>query len=125
MSASTTGLSRFYVLLAALTLALFAFANLRSPLVNEDGVLYLLLAERIGNEGLGAAFALWDRPFYPWLIASIHALSGLSIAHSALCLDATFWVLLALAFAEFCRLLYDDRGVLPMGGAAASSRTRN
>ena len=113
MSTSTTGLSRFYLLLAALTLALFAFANLRSPLVNEDGVLYLLLAERIGDEGLAAAFALWDRPFYPWLIASIHALTGLSITHSALCLDATFCVLLVLAFAEFCRLLYDDRGVLP------------
>jgi hypothetical protein len=113
MSASATGLSRFYLLLAALTLALFVFANLRSPLVNEDGVLYLLLAERIGTEGLSSAFALYDRPFYPWLIAAIHAVSGLSLTHSALCLDATFCVLLALAFAEFCRLLYDDRGVLP------------
>jgi len=113
MSASTTGLSRCYLLLAALTLALFAFANLRSPLPNEDGVLYLLLAERIGNEGLSSAFALYDRPFYPWLIAAIRAVSGLSLSHSALGLDATFCVLLALAFAEFCRLLYDDRGVLP------------
>ena len=113
MSASTTGLSRFYLLLAALTLALFAFANLRSPLVNEDGVLYLLLAERIGNEGLSSAFALYDRPFYPWLISAIHAVSGLSLTHSALCLDATFCVLLTLAFTEFCRLLYDDRAVLP------------
>ena len=113
MSASTTGLSRFYLLLAALTLALFAFANLRSPLVNEDGVLYLLLAERIGNEGLSSAFALYDRPFYPWLISAIHAVSGLSLTHSALCLDAAFCVLLTLAFAEFCRLLYDDRAVLP------------
>lgn len=113
MSTSTTGLSRFYLLLAALTLALFAVANLRSPLVNEDGVLYLLLAGRIGPEGLSSAFALYDRPFYPWLIATIHAASGLSLTHSAVCLDAVFCVLLALAFAEFCRLLYGDRGVLP------------
>ena len=113
MSAAATGLSRFYLLLAALALALFAFANLRSPLVNEDGVLYLVLAERIGNEGLSSAFALYDRPFYPWLIAAIRAVSGLSLTHSALCLDAAFAVMLALAFTEFCRLLYGDRGVLP------------
>ena len=113
MSATATGLSRFYLLLAALTLALFAWANLRSPLVNEDGVLYLLLAERIGTEGLSSAFALYDRPFYPWLIAAIHAVSGLSLAHSALCVNAAASVLLALAFTEFCRLLYGDRGVLP------------
>jgi hypothetical protein len=43
---------------------------------------------------------------------SIHALTGLR-SRTALCLDATFCVLLALAFMEFCRLLYDDRGVLP------------
>jgi hypothetical protein len=59
---STTGLSRFYLLLAALTLALFAFANLRSPLVNEDGVLYLLLAAH-RHEVLPRP-SRWDRPFY-------------------------------------------------------------
>ena len=106
-------LARAYLLLSLLTLALFAFANLRSPLVNEDGVLYLLLAERIGNGELASAVALFNRPFYPSLIAALHSLGGLGLQQSAWCIDAAFAVLLAVAFAEFCRLLYGDNRVLP------------
>jgi hypothetical protein len=113
MSAPPARLARFYLPLALIACALFAFANLRSPIVNEDGVLYLLLAERIGDAGLGSAFALYDRPFYSWLIAAIHAASGLPLAQSARCLDAAFCVVLVLAFADFCRLLYGERRVLP------------
>jgi len=113
MSARLARDARFQLLLALAAGALFAFANLRSQIVNEDGVLYLLLAQRIGDAGLGAAFAQYDRPFYSWAIAAIHAVTGLSLAQSARCLGALFCVLLAMAFADFCRLLYEDHRVRP------------
>ena len=60
--------ARLHLLPGALALAFFAFANLRSPIVNEDGVLYLLLAfvctllplPRLGIDG--AARAAMDLP---------------------------------------------------------------
>ncbi len=104
---------RFFALLLLASLLLFAFANLYNPLINEDGVLYLLLAERIGSEGLDAAFTLFDKPLYSALIAAVHSLLGLPLRQSALLIDAALACLLVAAFAELCRLLYRDRSVLP------------
>lgn len=105
--------SLWHGLLLLATLLLFAFANLYNPLINEDGVLYLLLAERIASEGLDAAFSLFDKPLYSALIAALHSLLGLPLRQSALLIDAALACLLVAAFAEFCRLLYRDRSVLP------------
>jgi hypothetical protein len=109
----TLRLPRAYLLLAALTVAVFAFIRARNALVNDDGVLYLMLAQRIGDEGLRSVLAMYDRPFYPLLIASIHAVSGLSLSASAGCLDALLAIAMVCCFAQFCCLLYDDRRILP------------
>jgi Dolichyl-phosphate-mannose-protein mannosyltransferase len=102
-----------YPIVAAIALALLALSISRHPFLNEDGALYLLVADRIGALGLGAAMQIFDRPFYSALIAAVHALTGLELRWSAYLLNTLFVVVIALAFVDFSRLLYDDARILP------------
>jgi hypothetical protein len=104
---------RFHLLLAAATLVMFLFAQWRTPLPNEDGVLYLVLAERIATQGFAAAYALFDKPVYSALIAALHGALGIPVLAAARVLNALCVLLLVAAFTEFCRLLYDDARVRP------------
>ncbi len=52
----------FYLLLIAASCALSALAILRDPIVNDDGVFYLVLARAAADQGIAAAFALFERP---------------------------------------------------------------
>ncbi len=108
---------RDVLLLAAASLVLFLFANLRSPLPNEDGVLYLMLAERISEGGFAAGFDLFDRPLYSAMIAGIHALTGLSFVSSAEILNAACVLGLVVAFLELCRELHHEDSVIPWAAA--------
>lgn len=98
---------------ALAALAAFALANLRSPLLNDDGVLYLQLAARITEHGILAAFDTFDRPFYAGLIAALAALPGLDPHGAARVLGALAAVALALGFTRFCALLYADQRIVP------------
>lgn len=98
-------------------LAMFVFANLRSPLPNEDGVLYLMLAERISEGGLAAGFDLFDRPLYSGMIAVIHGITGLGFVASAHVLNASCVLGMVAAFLLLCRTLYDDASVVPWAAA--------
>jgi hypothetical protein len=104
---------RVYPVVACACLALFFLANLRTPLINDDGVLYLLLAEQIRALGIGSAMELFDRPLYAWMISAAHSVSGLSLHHSAIALDALLATAMALAFVAFCRQLYGEPRLLP------------
>jgi hypothetical protein len=98
-------------------LAMFVFANLRSPLPNEDGVLYLMLAERISEGGLASGFDLFDRPLYSGMIAVIHGITGLGFVASAHVLNASCVLGMVAAFLLLCRTLYDDASVVPWAAA--------
>jgi hypothetical protein len=104
---------RFHGLLAAATLLLFLVAQWRTPLPNEDGVLYLVLAERIATGGFAAAYALFDKPVYSALIAALHGALDIPVLAAARLLNALCVLLLVAAFTEFCRLLYDDARMRP------------
>jgi len=108
---------RAALMLAAVSLGMFVFANLRSPLPNEDGVLYLMLAERISEGGLAAGFDLFDRPIYSAMIAGIHGLTGLGFVASAQVLNASCVLGLVAAFLLLCREVHGDVAVVPWAAA--------
>jgi len=98
-----------HVLLIAASCALSALAILRDPLVNETGVRYLVLAQRVAAEGLAAFQAPTGFSLYALAIAAVQAGSGLSVLASARLLDAALFALLALGFARLVELLGADR----------------
>ena len=102
-----------YLLLIAASCALSALAILRDPILDDVGVLHLLLAREVADTGIGAALALFDRPVYPILIAGLHQLSGLSLLASAHLLGAALLALLVLGFTRFAVLLCGERELAP------------
>ena len=59
------------------------------PLLNPDGVVYLLMAQRWLDEGYGDfSAATLPMPFYSMSIAVVHSLTGLSLLTIARCLNA-------------------------------------
>ena len=98
----------FPLLLIAASLAASGLSILRDPLINDDGVLYLVIAGNIAEHGLATAFELFDRPFYPLLIALLHGVTGLSLLASAHLLDAAFIALLVLSFSRLVAMLGAD-----------------
>lgn len=58
------------------------------PLLNPDGVIYLLAAQAWLDEGYAAAAAIYPLPVYSILIAFLHSISGANLLISAHCLDA-------------------------------------
>src|SRR3954467_12378830 len=72
---------------AASTLA--SIIHLRfDPLVNPDGIAYLLAAQAWLDSGYAAATSVYPLPIYSVLIAALHSITGLSLLTSAHCLDA-------------------------------------
>ena len=78
------------------SLILSLLAALTSPAINRDGMLYVEAARSFQLEGFDAAKAVFNWPFLPILMALLSSLSGLSLEHSGLVLNA---FLLAGAFA--------------------------
>jgi hypothetical protein len=111
------GQRQFYLLLIAASCALSALAILRDPVINDDGVFYLMLAREAADGGIGAALAMFDRPLYPILIAALHRGSGLSLLASAHLIDAALLALLAAGFTRFTVALCGDRALAPWAAA--------
>jgi hypothetical protein len=66
------------------------------PLMNPDGVIYLLAAQAWLDNGYAAAAAAFPIPTYSILIGEVHQLSGLSLLASAQCLNAMLVALLVV-----------------------------
>lgn len=105
--------ARLYPLVAIAGLALYWFANSRNPLLNDDGVLYLLVAKNISTHGLTAGFELYDRPFYSLFIAALHEYLGIGLVAAAHMINAVLCCMIVLAFTHLARLLYRDPSVAP------------
>jgi hypothetical protein len=99
---------QFTILLVVASCVLSALAILGDPVINDDGVFYLVIAGEIANNGIGAGFALFDRPFYPLLIATLHRLSGLSLLLSAHLINAALLALLVVSFSRLAARLGKD-----------------
>ncbi|MCG3168514.1 MAG: hypothetical protein CALGDGBN_00011 [Pseudomonadales bacterium] len=103
----------FNVLLVLASVALSVVAILRDPIINDDGVFYLMLAREAATNGIAASFALFDRPLYPILIALLHQASGLPLLAGARLLDAALLALLVVNFTRFAVLLCGERSLAP------------
>lgn len=88
-------------LIAALTICALAIATWilfkLNGRVDEDGVLYLEVAKRIAARDYQSALALYNWPFFSWLIASVHQFTGLGLLTAARFLEALFFGIAAYA----------------------------
>ena len=82
------------VLALIASLAMSALHVWLDPLMNPDGVIYLLAAEAWLSDGYAAAAAMFPIPAYSVLIGVMHELSGLGLLASAQCLNALLVALL-------------------------------
>ena len=107
-----------HLLLAAASLAMSGLAILRDPLVNEDGIPFLLQSEGIlgAMSGAGEAPAGWS--LYAFLIAALQTLTGLGSIASAQALDAALLAMLTLCFASLLELLGTERRFFFWGALA-------
>jgi len=108
-----------HLLLAAASLAMSGLAMLREPLVNEDGIPFLLQSEGILGAMSGAAESTvtgWS--LYAVLIAALQWLTGLGSIASAQLLDAALLVMLTLCFATLLEQIGTERRFFFWGALA-------
>ncbi len=96
---------------AGISLLLSLWLILADPIINRDAIIYLRTAEAYLQDGLLASFAIFDRPFLPFIMALLHQVTGLSLLYCGLVLSAVFYALLSTTFVSTVRLLGGDRRV--------------
>lgn len=95
MSAATNRSFSFHqlrIMLATLSLLLSVFALLSDDIINNDGILYIQMAEAFMQGGLAAMANLYDWPFFALLVGLISQLTGLNPETSAGVLNALLFV---------------------------------
>ena len=80
--------------------------------VNDDSVLYFEVARLIAIGEWKASLALYDWPFYPWLIAGLHQITGLSFQHSAQILSIFFFSLTTYSYLKIIALAGGNKTTL-------------
>lgn len=90
-------------LLASLALSLIALYF--APLMNRDGMLYVTVARVFDQQGLKAALALFDWPFYSILLLALHKILPFSLSTLAYGITLVFsalttWMLVVLLHRE-------------------------
>lgn len=94
--------TRIKRLAVVISLVLSALSVALNPVFGTDGVLYLLAAQTLLEQGLDASLTLYNYPTYPALIAFAHSLTALPFHHAAhlinaLCLALLVWSFIRLA----------------------------
>jgi energy-coupling factor transporter transmembrane protein EcfT len=98
------------VITALLSFLLSIWAVYTQDAINNDGIVYVGAAERLLRDDWTGAYALYNWPFYPWLIAKVsESFNNLGLEASAQLLDAAFTALLATTFVSFIQELGGDR----------------
>lgn len=97
------------LLLAAASLALSGLAIVRDPLVNDDGVPFLVQAEDIAGALVTDGAPLPQASVYTMLIGALQALTGIGSIASAQLVDAGLLALLTLAFASLVERIGAER----------------
>ena len=101
--------------------ALSAVVLFRQPLVNNDGVYYLLAAEAYARDGFGAARAVYLWPFYPVLVSWVAAALRLSTEAAAQLTGAVLLAVTCAAFVAAVRTLGGGRRVQWLAAAVVLS----
>ena len=101
------------LLLLAANVALSLWAYWLDPVINNDGVTYLALADMIRDGNWQAAKDYYSWPFYSAFIAAVSILTQLNVEHSAYLLNALFLISLTWAFVSIVAdLSNDDRRII-------------
>ena len=91
-------------LAAAVVSILFSYiATTISPIVNRDGVLFLLTAQTYAENGFDQAVDLYFWPFYSIFIAWAHQLTGLDYLGAARVLNSLLIAILSVSFIGFAQ----------------------
>ena len=91
--------------------ALSAVALLPRPLVNNDGIVYLVAAEAFASGGFEAAYAVHPWPFYSVLVAGVAAALRVSMETAGYVSGACLLAVACVAFVAVVRELGGDRRV--------------
>lgn len=92
-----------------LSILLSIWAVYTQDAINNDGIVYVGAAERLLRDDWDGAYALYNWPFYPWLIAQVSHGFNVGLEQSAQLLDAAFTALLAITFVSLIQELGGDR----------------
>jgi hypothetical protein len=96
------------LLIVAANIALSVWAIRLDPVINNDGVTFLGLAQWILAGNWQAAFDYYNWPFYSIFIAAVASITSLSIEHSAHLLNSLFIISLSWAFVSIVAELSDN-----------------
>ncbi len=84
-------------------------------IINNDGVLYLRQANLFAQGDIEAAKAIYPWPFFSYLIAQVHLLSGLSLLYSAQLINIVLFVAACYFFLKSLMLISKEWPTLLAG----------
>ena len=102
---------------AAASLVLSAWAIYIDDVINNDGILYVRVAQLISQGEWNTAVSLHKWPFYSCLIALTGTVTGLDLEPAAHLLDALLLVLIVTSFITLVQILGGDRKTLVAAAA--------
>jgi hypothetical protein len=102
---------------ALVSLLLSAWSIYTDDVINNDGILYVRVAELITHGEWNAAVSLYKWPFYSALIALTGVISGLALEPAAHVLNALLVVLAVVSFITLVQMLGGDRKTLTAAAA--------
>lgn len=103
---------RLMFLTALASLLLSAWAVWLDPIINNDGILYLRVAEAFYDGDIETAVGLYQWPLYPYLISLVKTILPISFEQAAHLLNALFYVLIVWGFLAIIYELGGNRRTL-------------
>ncbi len=100
------------VLAMLVSIILSAWAVFLDDVVNNDGTLYLHIAELLDRGEWQAAFQLYKWPFYPFLISLVAKVPGLDYEYAAHLLNAALTALAVVCFISLVRELGGNKATV-------------
>ncbi|MEE8262090.1 MAG: hypothetical protein V3R83_06450, partial [Gammaproteobacteria bacterium] len=97
------------VLAVLVSIILSAWAVFLDDVINNDGILYLQIAELLDRGEWQAAFQLYKWPFYPFLISLVAKVPGLDYEYAAHLLNAALTALTVVCFISLVRELGGEK----------------
>lgn len=108
-SARPYGPALVVTLLGSVLLSLAAIHY--SPILDRDGMLYINVAELIGDGHLDQALALFDWPFYSAFMAALEAVLPVSMSHVAYAVSVVFAALASWMLVLLLHRLTPDKSI--------------
>jgi hypothetical protein len=101
-----------YIATFLLSLLLSYIAIATDGFINHDGVFYGDAAKQFLRVGVAAAFQAYQWPFYSFLIAGVHAVTGFSVENSAHLINILFVSVSCVLFLKIYQKITFGRGSL-------------